>query len=264
MINNLKKFINNKDKQEEFIHYEQMAEFIKSLETKELGNYFGVNSVEPLQIPAYEYFIAQCSKYISNTNFKVLEIGAGFGRVTNEIVKFTDYLTVLDISPKALEINKTYNPTIHRVIVSNMENIPLEDHCMDLITIVTSLSYGHPTNVDREICRILKPGGTLIVLDSLNHNFIYVGNRLIKVLVGKKRLTTVLRIPRMSRINNLSYFFKESELKFFGKYFWFIKIFRYIFGIRIVSQISKFLDRFTPNRYSFHFVATFNGFRHNA
>jgi ubiquinone/menaquinone biosynthesis C-methylase UbiE len=115
-----------------------------------------------------------------------LELGAGFGRHTSVIADCGVKLIVNDISESALEINNLIHPNIFKSIASNMDAIPLPNQSIDVVICCGSLSYADPKKVNREIFRLLKPGGHLIILDTLNHNPIYRINRYIKVLTGQE------------------------------------------------------------------------------
>jgi ubiquinone/menaquinone biosynthesis C-methylase UbiE len=85
---------------------------------------------------------------------------------------------VLDISEKSLAVCKSLFSEV-QTRVGNIEKIPLESNSIDIVLAAGSLSYGDHQKVRNEILGVLKPEGSLIVLDSLNHNLAYRMNRYI-------------------------------------------------------------------------------------
>ena len=107
-------------------------------------------------------------------DMRLLDIGCGTGR----------FLTfVLDNYPKlrvsALDLSPAYLEEARRVLApwrdteflrANAETIPLADASQDIVTIVYLFHELPPTvrrAVAREVARVLKPGGILIFVDSL-------------------------------------------------------------------------------------------------
>jgi len=104
---------------------------------------------------------------------KVLEIGAGSGRYTKDIVQFCSSLTVGDISEHQIEFNKSklkelslFNKvkSFHVLDVLDMEIFP--DSSFDCIICIGGvINYLLDKEKDgiAEMLRVLKPGGTIIV-----------------------------------------------------------------------------------------------------
>jgi ubiquinone/menaquinone biosynthesis C-methylase UbiE len=159
---------------------------------------------------------------------------------------------VNDISESALEINNRIHPNLYKSIASNMDAIPLPNQSIDVVICCGSLSYADPKKVNREIFRLLKPGGHLIILDTLNHNPIYKINRYIKVLTGARSLSSVLRIPKIRRVKELSMYFEESEISYFGKWLWLtVPVIKRILDLNL---FNKKIDTYGPNFLAFKFV----------
>ena len=117
------------------------------------------------------------------------------------------------------------------------------------------LSYGDSRKVDREISRVLKPGGSLILVDALNHNPIYVFNRIRHLLSRHRSMSTVVRIPRLKRINGLATQFEEHDVQFFGNYLWLYQVSKMICGHKIANVIYNFFEKYTrSNKLAFKFV----------
>ena len=104
----------------------------------------------------------------------LLDVACGTGRLLREIrLSFPAmHLTGLDLSPAYLKEAERHLSGLRRVnlIAANAEVIPLPDASQDIVTTVF-LFHELPGDVRRrvasEMARVLKPGGRLIFIDSL-------------------------------------------------------------------------------------------------
>jgi len=94
---------------------------------------------------------------------KVLDIGAGTGRIVGEIERFGGEVTALDISEKMLkELAKKHSGM--EMVKADVRNMPFKDDSFDaafalfLIVHLKSLDEAF-----REVYRVLKPGGFLML-----------------------------------------------------------------------------------------------------
>ncbi|MFA5143737.1 MAG: class I SAM-dependent methyltransferase [Candidatus Omnitrophota bacterium] len=137
---------------------------------------------------AYQKVLALAGKYISHDS-KVLDIGSGTGELTfllsgkapkGEIVG-------LDISQQMIEASQKKklerNADNVKFIASRANSIPYKDGHFDLVFCLNALHHfpDHPSFF-KEINRVLKKGGALVLLDLINDNII----RKTWVLISKK------------------------------------------------------------------------------
>ena len=258
MFNQLLKIRNRKDIISDKERYDLIYNEIKSMATDELLKVSGLNSISEFNKAAFSKYYSEIQKMLNNSNQIVLELGAGFGRHTSVIVNCDVKLIVLDISAVALDINEKIHKNLHGTLNSSIDNIPLPDQSIDVVISCESLSYADPERVNSEILRVLKPGGSLIVIDALNHNPIYKLNRILKILLGTRSFNSVFRIPNMKRIKELKSSFERSEVYFFGKWNWFLMPLTKIFPKIASELIIQKIDRFGPNCLAFKFVLVCN------
>ena len=186
---------------------------------------------------------------------KVLELGCGTGQHSGKLIEVGANLTVLDISNLSLEICKKKHNQIKDLVCANIEEMPMPDKSFDAIVSYGCLSYGEPNKVDSEIFRLLKHGGTLIVRDTLNHNFVYKLGRWIEYRFGKRSKSTIKYMPNMSRITGIKKNFKNSELYFYGSYLWFFYPISKIVGMGIASNANSIAEQIFPSKKkSFGFI----------
>ena len=94
---------------------------------------------------------------------KVLDAGAGTGRITIRLHNAGAEVTALDISPDMLKILGEKEPAIEKV-EGDMEDMPFEDDSFDMI--FSSLAIVHLKKLDTfldECYRILKDDGLLVL-----------------------------------------------------------------------------------------------------
>lgn len=120
----------------------------------------------------YHVHLDILKRYISQDD-KVLEIGAGSGRYTKDLVKMCDELTVGDISTHQIEFNKSkmkelslFDQVKLFCVVDVLDMGNFEDASFDCIVCIGGvINYLLDKEKDgiSEMLRVLKPGGILIV-----------------------------------------------------------------------------------------------------
>jgi ubiquinone/menaquinone biosynthesis C-methylase UbiE len=101
----------------------------------------------------------------------LIDFGAGTGYYTNELLKFAPDATIhaYDIEPLMVqEMKEGFFSGIDRVKPQLMERdiIPLPDNCADAIWMITVFhELPNPAKTLKEIKRVLKPGGKILIVD---------------------------------------------------------------------------------------------------
>ncbi len=94
---------------------------------------------------------------------KVLDVGAGTGRISCELINRGAQVTALDVSEKILAVLKKKNNKI-KTIIGEAESLPFEKETFDVVTAVfLILHLKDPTVFFDEVYRVLKPGGLFLV-----------------------------------------------------------------------------------------------------
>jgi ubiquinone/menaquinone biosynthesis C-methylase UbiE len=94
---------------------------------------------------------------------KILDVGAGTGRLAVELAKKGALVTALDVSEAMLEVLQRKNKKIETVI-GDGERLPFEDNSFDYIVAAFFIVHlKDPTRFFDEAYRVVKPDGKLIV-----------------------------------------------------------------------------------------------------
>jgi len=110
-------------------------------------------------------------------NYQVVaDLGAGEGTLAQLLAQRAEKVIAVDLSPKMVEFGQKLaiqnGLTNLEYRIGDIENPPIDDASLDLAILSQALHHAeHPQRAIDAAFRILKPGGRLIVLDLLQHNF---------------------------------------------------------------------------------------------
>lgn len=94
---------------------------------------------------------------------KVLDVGAGTGRLSVSLASRGAKVTALDLSPKMLEKIKRKNKQI-TTVVGDAENLPFKNDAFDIVTAAFLVVHlKDPARFFDEVYRVLKDGGLFLV-----------------------------------------------------------------------------------------------------
>lgn len=107
---------------------------------------------------------------------KIADLGAGEGLVSQLLARRAEQVTCIDNSPKMVEFGRElakkngFSNLSYQL--GDIEQVPLKDASVDLALLSQALHHAqHPELAIQEAFRILKPGGELIIIDLLEHQF---------------------------------------------------------------------------------------------
>jgi len=107
---------------------------------------------------------------------KIADLGAGEGLISQLLARQAEEVVCVDNSPKMIEFGrdlaKKNGFTNLTYKLGDIEEVPLKDKSVDLALLSQALHHAqHPERAIVEAYRILKPGGKVIIIDLLEHNF---------------------------------------------------------------------------------------------
>jgi ubiquinone/menaquinone biosynthesis C-methylase UbiE len=238
------------DKELEKIRYDNRAKL--SIES---GN-SGLSNNVPLYLQSpYDFYFTLLKR--QGAESRVLEIGAGMGENTELLLDLGFDVVATDFSPKSVKVmNKRFSKLGRfSAQVGDMERLPFNEESFDVVCSAGSLSYGDNAVVMNEIYRVLKLGGVMIAVDSLNNSPIYRFNRYVHFLRGDRSKSTLIRMPSISLIEEYTERFGQAEIKFFGAITWVFPLLSKILSEQAVTKLSNWIDaKFNIKGSAFKFV----------
>jgi SAM-dependent methyltransferase len=251
------------DKESERERYDDRALRMLQEQAAALGA-VGSTAIPPVLRAPYLFYEDAVRQTVSSGD-RVLEIGSGTGMHTSILVRTGARVTATDIAPHTLEVLARNLGDIGRRVtrcVADMEALPFEDGVFDSVATAGCLSYGEPTKVDAEICRVIRPGGSFVCVDSLNHNPLYRFNRWLRCRRGDRSASTLRRMPDESRIRAIRRGFSALDVRYFGGFTWALSAIGQVIGASRAAELSDTLDRWCGVRRSaFKFVLVARGRR---
>lgn len=224
---------------------------------------FGSAAIAPILRAPYLAYEEALRRVIAPSD-RVLELGAGTGLHTQALLRTGAHVTATDISPNALALlARDLGPGAGDRLetrVADMERLPFENESFDVVVCAGSLSYGDPETVDAEVSRVLRPGGSFVCVDSLNHNPVYRFNRWVHFLRGHRSRSTLRRMPDMRRIASIGSHFERVQVRYFGGLTWVMSLVARAAGDQRAAALSDALDRrLRVTRSAFKFVLVASG-----
>ena len=107
---------------------------------------------------------------------RIADLGAGEGLISQLLARRAERVTCVDNSPKMVEFGrelaKKNGFSNLEYQLGDIEEVPLKDESVDLALLSQALHHAqHPEAAVQEAFRILQPGGELIIIDLLEHQF---------------------------------------------------------------------------------------------
>ncbi len=154
------------------------------------------------------------------SGIRALDYGCGNGYYSIFLARQGADTTGVDISREQIAIAQAriqyLNPEAKlHFEIANCESLPFGDNAFDLILSIGTLSCLSLPAAYSEISRVLKPGGTAVIVDTLGHNPFLNLNRKIKLWRGTKTKWAVEHTLRMSDYEQARNYFGRVSLEFF-------------------------------------------------
>jgi len=142
-----------------------------------------------LLVPTYRtrYLVTfQALDYVKKKgkNARILHVGCGEGEYDSHIAEYCGKLDSVDINPKDIEYAQNLNAQNTKIChaVENAEDLSFKDGSFDSVVCIDILEHvGNPVKVIKEMSRVLKKGGYLI-LTVPHHHFPYTYDPLNRLL----------------------------------------------------------------------------------
>ncbi len=99
---------------------------------------------------------------------KVLDLGCGTGMLLSELARRSEFVVGIDSSPEMLELARKRKGSAV-LVLADADYLPFADSSFDAVVSVTMLqNMPHPAATLREVARVTKPGG-IVIITTLKH-----------------------------------------------------------------------------------------------
>tara|TARA_B100001250_G_scaffold410620_1_gene437438 strand:+ start:550 stop:1332 length:783 start_codon:yes stop_codon:yes gene_type:complete len=240
-------------------HFDEDGEKLSNSE--ELKIYGSGDNNEYLRAP-YQYVEEELINNISNQ--KILDYCCGTGVYSIIPALNNAKIFGIDISNRSIDVAKEradiFNVSDKCIFnVCDAEKLSFEDNFFDLILSYGSLSYLDLEKSFKELRRVLKPNGKLIVIDSLGYNPIINFNRKTNIKNYARDYLNDLKTITHKDLNISLKYFNSYSIKYFDFFtlagYAISKKFQYRIDPNKLTRIDNlFLRLPLINRLSFKFV----------
>lgn len=170
----------------------------------------------------------------------------------------------VDISDKSIELAKKRSEILNISNKCNFnsgdaENLKFEDNFFDLVLCYGSLSYLDLNESFKELKRVLKPGGKLVIVDSLGYNPLINRNRRKNIKNYASNYVDQLSTITHKDLKISLKYFDSYSIKYFDFFTILGKFMKNKFNLNIAPKKLNTLDKYflqipMINRMSFKFV----------
>lgn len=176
----------------------------------------------------------------------VLDVGAGTGVYSFVAAGEGRSLIAVDFSLSSLAQARARSRACGEplaLLCADAERLPIASGSVDVVTTAGVLyCLDFPLFV-REVQRVLRPGGSWVFVDSLDHNPIYRLNRLIGYLRGTRTRRVLTHIPRQRNVDYLRWEFGCVQVSYYGIFSFLGPALNRIIGVESAARWLDRLDR---------------------
>jgi ubiquinone/menaquinone biosynthesis C-methylase UbiE len=177
------------------------------MKISEYKNIFEQEDNHFFYISNHRIILSLVKKYCNKKNLKILDAGCGTGLLAKKLSKFGE-VWAIDISTEALKYAKKRKLKLKK---GSITEIPFKESLFDLVTCIDVINH-QAVKSDiagmREIYRVLKPGGLLVIRTSANpwlklvhDKHVYIRERYSKDKFEAKLKKADFNVKRISYIN---------------------------------------------------------------
>lgn len=173
---------------------------------------------------------------------KILDFGSSIGEKTYLYSSADWEITGIDISSKSISVanylSKKHNLNSN-FLVMDCENLTFADNEFDIVYDFGTFSSLNMKLAIKELCRVLKPDGYLLAIETLGNNPLFMIKRRINFLMGSRTKWAINHIMKISDWEDIKKCFMHSEIYYFSLF---------------TPYLSPFL-RFIPRIYHFKIIS---------
>lgn len=179
---------------------------------------FGAQRVAPALRAPYQHL----ERWLARTALGMLILDYGCGRGVHSVAaaRYGARVVGVDLSPSSLTIARERADRAGMrarvdLAVADGATLPFAASTFDHALAVDVLSYIPPRTAFAELARVLRPGGTLVLLDTLGHNPLLNVNRRFRAWRNERTPDEVRYVPRIGDLAVGREHFAEVETAYF-------------------------------------------------
>lgn len=198
--------------------------------------------------------------YCKNLNDKIiLDYCCGTGINSVLLSKNGAKIVGIDFSKQSINLAKKkfekLNLKNYNFMEMDAHTLDFSDNYFDYIICYKSLLYLNLDKAFKELNRVLKKDGKLIILENIGDNFIFNYYRYFKHLLISKKYASELNKIKIKDFNIAKKYFKCVDSSFFDFFMIFGKFIKDKFRINISHSFLKSLDKILLKNLKLYFLA---------
>jgi SAM-dependent methyltransferase len=202
-------------KRDERLRYDRQSE---EQAIRPYDNRTGSASMRPALRAPYEYVEEWLRVHAPGK--RILDYGSGLGAYSIASARFGAEVIGVDISSRSVEYSTLGAQREHvsgrcRFLVGDCERLPFQDGVFDIVLSMGAFSSLDSRLAFMELARVVRPSGTVVIVDTLGHNPFLNLNRLLLKRRGKRTQWEVDHILRLSDVRHARTHFRRQQLTYF-------------------------------------------------
>ena len=202
-------------KRDERLRYDRQSE---DQAIRPYDNRIGSASMRPSLRAPYEYVEEWLRLHAPGK--RMLDYGSGLGAYSIASARFGAEVIGVDISSRSVEYSTLRAQRGHvsdrcRFLVGDCERLPFQDEVFDIVLSMGAFSSLDSRLAFRELARVVRPSGTVVIVDTLGHNPFLNLNRLLLKRRGKRTQWEVDHILRVSDLARVRKYFRRQQISCF-------------------------------------------------
>lgn len=190
---------------------------------------------------------------------KTLDYCCGSGLNSVFFSKIGANVIGIDISKESIDVArqrfKKHNLTDYEFFQMDAHSLNFEDNYFDVIFCYKSLLYLNLDKAFKELSRVLKHDGKLIILENIGDNFIFNYYRFVKHIFKSRKYLFDLNKLKSKNLNISDKYFNTQETVYFDFFSIFGKFIKDVFKIKISNKLLNSLDAFILGKLKAKFLA---------
>jgi ubiquinone/menaquinone biosynthesis C-methylase UbiE len=175
---------------------------------------------DKVNIAARRYIENTAREIIKKRQYgEILDYGCAIGEKTYKFSSENWKISGIDISSKSVHIARLLSDKFNinaEYVVMDCENLTFTDSRFDIIYDFGTFSSLDMNKAIVELCRVLKPDGYLLAIETLGDNPVFKLKRFLNVVFGSRTRWAANHIMKIKDWEKIRKLFNNSDIKYFS------------------------------------------------